>query len=167
MLTPKLIPHENITLILAPPSEQSMNGLNKIMETSSTKKIGMGKMITTMMQSVSFLTIQYEFLLHPNVKAIYENPQVKFDLLMLGYVLNDFQLGVAAKLQVPAVLSWVGVPFTFVDDSVGNIYDPSYVPILSNTQSTDFRWRLQNFFSWTVFKFIGLSIEYQMNRYYE
>ncbi|XP_034474024.1 UDP-glucuronosyltransferase 2B15 [Drosophila innubila] len=168
MLTPKLTRHENITLILAPPSEESMNGLSEILERSSKKKIGMGKtMINTLTQSVSFLTIQYEFLLHPNVKAIYENPQVKFDLVVQGYVLNDFQLGVAAKLQVPAILSWVGVPFTFVDDSVGNIYDPSYVPSMSDTQSTGFRWRMRNFVTWTLFKCIGIGIEYHMNKYYE
>ncbi|KAM8717120.1 hypothetical protein ACLKA7_003914 [Drosophila subpalustris] len=168
MLTPKLMPHENITLILAPPTAESINGLNEILEYSSRKKVGMAKaMLNLLTKSVSFLTIQSDFLSHPNVKAIYENPRVKFDLVILGYVLNDFQLGVAAKLQVPAILSWVGVPFGFVDDSVGNIYDPTYVPSLSSTQSTGFRWRLRNFCAWALFKGIATGLEYHMNRYYE
>ncbi|XP_060654614.1 UDP-glycosyltransferase UGT5-like [Drosophila nasuta] len=172
-LKPKIAPHENMTFIHAPASEERLKGMNEYMEKSSKEKLHMVQaMINSLTNSGSMLGIGYDFVVDPKVKAIYENPQVKYDLLILGYLMNEFQLGIAAKLDVPAIISWVGVPFTFVDDSVGNIYDPSYVPSITMAADPEnpthsFSWRIRNFGSWLVFKALGLGVEYKMNAFYE
>ncbi|XP_062121929.1 UDP-glycosyltransferase UGT5-like [Drosophila sulfurigaster albostrigata] len=165
---PKLAPHDNITLILAPASEERMRGVNQFVENSMKRKPHFIQAIfNTLTLIYSIMGIQYDFVLHPQVKDIYENPHVKYDLLVLGYLFNDFQLGIAAKLQVPAILSWVGLPLAFVDDTVGNVYDPSYVPIASfvtetTTQSTGLWWRMHNLFSWTMLKIFSVGNDFVM-----
>ncbi|KAH8263753.1 hypothetical protein KR044_013417, partial [Drosophila immigrans] len=169
---PKLAPHANIALILAPASDERMRGVNEFMENSMKEKPHFLQAIfNTLSLLKTIFGMQYDFVQHPQVKAIYENPQVKYDLLVLGYLINDFHLGIAAKLQVPVILSWVGLPLAFVDDSVGNIYDPAYVPIVSlvtdtNTQSTGLWWRMRNFCTWMMLKTAGLGFEFAMTLYY-
>ncbi|KAH8263756.1 hypothetical protein KR044_013416, partial [Drosophila immigrans] len=172
-LKPKLAPHENITFVQAPATEERLKGMNEYLEKSSKEKIHMVKaMYNSLTNAGAMLGMQYDFVVHPKVKALYENPQTKFDLLICGYLMNDFQLGVAVKLQVPAIISWVGVPFPFVDDSVGNIYDPIYVPSVTQMSDTtspshSFSWRMRNFGGWLVFKVIGTALDYRMNAFYD
>ncbi|KAH8378426.1 hypothetical protein KR093_011327, partial [Drosophila rubida] len=172
ILKTKIAPHENITLIQAPATEERLKGMNEYLEKSSKEKLHMLKaMYNTLTNAGSMLGMQYDFLVHPTVKALYENPQTKYDLLILGYMMNEYQLGIATKLQVPAILSWVGVPFTFVDDSVGNVYDPTYVPSITMTTDTttprnSFWWRIHNFGNWILFKAIGMALDYKMNDFY-
>ncbi|EDW04021.1 UDP-glycosyltransferase UGT5 [Drosophila grimshawi] len=169
-LKPKLVPHENITVIMAPFSEELNARIALHLENSSKEKSNIFYSIMKTMNTL--LDSQLEFLKHPNVAAIYEKPQVKYDLLVLGYVMNDFQLGVAAKWDIPIVVSWIMGPFGFIDDQVGNIYDPSYVPSLpmSNNKDArvlDFGLRLRNFGIWICMKAITSAIDTQMNKYYK
>lgn len=172
-IKPKLMPHENITVILAPMSEETSAEVNQFMESSTKEKISMIATFYRMLTKTAvMLDCQYEFLLHPNVRAIYERPQTKFDLLLLGFVFNDYQLGVAAKLGIPAVISWVGVPFTFIDDEVGNINDPAYVPNLnvgvdSSQRAMNFGQRLKNYCTWVFLKGIALILDRRMVNYYK
>ncbi|EDW64152.2 uncharacterized protein Dvir_GJ17308 [Drosophila virilis] len=171
-LKPKLVPHENITYILAPLSEHHLAFVNEYMANSAKEKHSMAMtFLKTIIGTGQLMDSQYEFLLHPNVRALHEQPQVKFDLMILGYVFNDYQLGVAAKLGIPAIISWVGVPFSFVDDEVGNIYDPAYVPNVNVVQdkrlrTMGFGLRLRNYLSWLLLKGIGLALDVRMNNYY-
>ncbi|XP_030241565.1 UDP-glucuronosyltransferase 2A1-like isoform X1 [Drosophila navojoa] len=171
-IKPRLVPHENITLILAPMSEATLAEVNQFMESSTKEKPSMNGIFYRMLiKAAVMLDCQYEFLLHPNVRAIYERPQTKFDLLFLGFMFNDYQLGVAAKLGIPAVISWVGVPFTFIDDEVGNIYDPAYVPnlkvgVASSQRAMDFGQRLKNYCTWVFLKTIAFILDRRMENYY-
>ncbi|KAH8409587.1 hypothetical protein KR222_008917, partial [Zaprionus bogoriensis] len=168
-LKPKLAPHENITVVLAPTSEKRKREVAEYMEKSTREKTSMlYAMYKMLVETGKTLDSQYDFLEHPNLKAIVEQPSVKYDLMFLGYVMNDFQLGVAHKLGIPVILSWVGVPFTFVDDQVGNTYDPAYVPGINMPKAgMGFGWRMRNFLAWGIFKGIGRGLDYHMNRYYK
>ncbi|XP_032585090.1 UDP-glucosyltransferase 2 [Drosophila mojavensis] len=171
-MKPKLAPHENITLIMAPFSEETLAEVNQFMESSTKDKVSMIATIYRMlMKTAVMLDSQYKFLLHPNVRAIYERPQTKFDLLFLGFIFNDYQLGVAAKLGIPAVISWVGVPFMHIDDEVGNIYDPAYVPnfnvcVDSSQRAMNFGQRLKNYFTWVILKSSAIILDRRMVNYY-
>lgn len=172
-MPPKVKPHENITIVLASMTEERKKQLAEYMAQSTKQKTSMASAMFKMVyEAEQMLQSQYEFLEHPNLKAVIEEPSVKFDLLFLGYVMNDFQLGIAHKLGIPAIISWVGVPFGFVDDLVGNIYDPSYVPGINipkptNGESIGFGWRMHNYLTWLFFKGIGMGIDYQMDRYHK
>lgn len=168
-LQPKYTEHENITVLLVPMTEERKKQMAEYMEQSTKQKLSIAFGIMKMLvEAGRMLDSQYEFLEHPNLKRVVEDQSVKFDLMFLGYVMNDFQLGVAHKLGIPVILSWVGVPFTFVDDQVGNVYDPSYVPGINMPKdSMGFAWRMRNYMIWLFFKGIGLAMDYRMSLYYE
>lgn len=168
-LPPKYKAHENITLVMAPISEERKKQVAEYMEQSSKGKVSMASaMLKVLIEAGRMLDSQYEFLEHPNLKAVIAEPAVKYDLMFLGYVINDFQLGVAHKLGIPVIVSWVGVPLTFADDLVGNNYDPSYVPGLNMPKdSMGLGWRMRNYLTWLFFKGIGLGMDYHMNRYHK
>lgn len=172
-LPPKVKSHENITIVLAPMTEERKKQIAEYMLESTQQKMSMAyAMLKMVYKAERMLQSQYDFMEHPNLKAVIEEPSMKFDLMFLGYVMNDFQLGIAHKLGIPAILSWVGVPFAMVDDQVGNIYEPSYVPSINNPQPTNgesigFAWRMRNYITWLFFKGIGMGIDYQMERYHK
>lgn len=60
-----------------------------------------------------------------------------FDLVILGYFFNDFQLVIPAQLKVPVIVSWLAAPTNIVNNFVGNSNDQSYVPnvFLSNEET--------------------------------
>ncbi|XP_016989371.2 UDP-glycosyltransferase UGT5 isoform X2 [Drosophila rhopaloa] len=172
-MKPKLAAHENITVILAPPTPERQKFIKEYMEEVSNEKPSfwetMAKVVVT---SANQLEGQYEFMVHPNFKQLYENPQTNFDLVFLGAMANDFQLGIAAKLRCPAIITWVGVPLPFMDSLVGNVNDPSYVPsvnvALEPGQNTmQFGLRLGNLFKHYFLTTINKLLNYKMNQFYE
>ncbi|XP_055374507.1 uncharacterized protein LOC129607504 [Condylostylus longicornis] len=44
----------------------------------------------------------------------------KYDLLLLGYIFNEFHLGLSAHFNCPAAVIWVQRPFFFLDRVIGN-----------------------------------------------
>lgn len=70
-----------------------------------------------------------------------------FDLVVLGYFLNDFQLGIAAHFKCPVVINFMIQPFTQLMDMAGTPREISYVPNLFTglQQPMDFFDRLHNF----------------------
>uniref|UniRef100_A0A6P4FG26 UDP-glucuronosyltransferase 2B15 isoform X1 n=2 Tax=Drosophila rhopaloa TaxID=1041015 RepID=A0A6P4FG26_DRORH len=172
-MKPKIAAHENITVILAPPTPERQKFIKEYMEEVSNEKPSfwetMAKVVVT---SANQLEGQYEFMVHANFKQLYENPQTNFDLVFLGAMANDFQLGIAAKLGCPAIITWVGVPLPFMDSLVGNVNDPSYVPsvnvALEPGQNTmQFGLRLGNLFKHYFLTTINKLLNYKMNQFYE
>ncbi|XP_075158858.1 UDP-glycosyltransferase UGT5-like isoform X2 [Haematobia irritans] len=53
-----------------------------------------------------------------------------FDLLILGYFMNDFMLGLGAHFQCPIVISFMIQPIVPINDMIGNPYELAYVPSL-------------------------------------
>ncbi|KAL5286054.1 UGT2A1.2 family protein [Megaselia abdita] len=70
-----------------------------------------------------------------------------FDLVVLGYFLNDFQLGIAAHFKCPVVVNFMIQPFTQLLDMSGTPKEISYVPNLFTglQQPMGFTDRLYNF----------------------
>lgn len=86
--------------------------------------------------------------------ATINSPQVKklmdeesFDLVILGYFFNDFQLGLAAHFKCPVIINVMIQPFTQLVDISGTPREVSYVPNLFSgiTQPMGFSDRLYNF----------------------
>ncbi|XP_033173274.1 UDP-glucuronosyltransferase 2B15 [Drosophila mauritiana] len=172
-MKPKMAAHENITVIIAPPTEERHKFIKEYMaEVSNEKPSFWETMVKAIVQSSNQLEGQYEFMMHPNFKEIYENPKTKFDLVFLGLMANNYQLGIAAKLKCPVIISWVGIPLPFMDSIVGNVNDPSYVPTLSvalkaGQNTMDFGLRFVNFLKYAVMCVFETVLDYKMNQFYE
>ncbi|XP_070133110.1 UDP-glucosyltransferase 2-like [Drosophila bipectinata] len=170
---PKMKAHENITIILAPPTQKRIQDSKEHIANASKEKQSLWKtMMVTLLQSEFQIEAQYEFLMHPNLRNLYEKPQTKFDLVILGMLANGFQLGIAAKLHCPVILTWVRLPMPFADFLVGNIADPAYVPTLTvglepGQKTMGFGLRLTNFFKYTFTSIFNEVFAYKMNKYYE
>ncbi|XP_055842572.1 UDP-glucosyltransferase 2-like [Episyrphus balteatus] len=75
------------------------------------------------------------------------NEDNHFDLLILGYIFNDFQLGVAAHFKCPVVLSMIVQPFGHISRLIGSPTHPAFVPLspFIDSKPMDFAGRIQNF----------------------
>lgn len=93
----------------------------------------------------------------------------KFDLLLFGYCINDFQLAVAHQLKVPVVISWVNQPMSSVNIFVGNPNSLSIVPhlMLTNAQPMSFIERLKTFLMSGLTYGIEKYVHYKFAEYFE
>ncbi|XP_017056401.1 UDP-glucosyltransferase 2 [Drosophila ficusphila] len=171
-MKPKLAAHENITVIVAPPTPERQKFIKEYMAETSNDKTSIWKTFAkAVVQAGEQFEGQMEFMVHPSFKELYEIPQTKFDLVFLGSMANDFQLGIAAKLNCPVIITWVGVPLPFMDSVVGNVNDPSYVPslnvVLDEGQNTmNFKQRFGNFFKHSFLSTIYYLLNWKMNQMY-
>lgn len=52
----------------------------------------------------------------------------QYDLMILGYLFNDYQLGLAAHFNCSVVTMWTGQPIGFIHSLMGNPEERRYVP---------------------------------------
>ena len=97
------------------------------------------------------------------------NGSAKFDLMILGYFFNDFQLAAAIQLKIPVVLSWLMQPLAMINTYTGNPTGIGFVPNLLVTISPQ-----MNFFerlASTLMDYLTYAIEsfsnYKFEQYYE
>lgn len=93
----------------------------------------------------------------------------KFDLLIFGYFFNDFQLAVAAQLNIPVVFSWLVGPMGMTNSYSGNPNEMSYVPnvMVGDKQPLDFRGRVVTFLANSMFYGLEKFGNYKYEQYYE
>ncbi|XP_023174938.2 UDP-glucuronosyltransferase 2B15-like [Drosophila hydei] len=107
----------------------------------------------------------------PRVKDLYENKDNKFDLVMVGYFFNSFQIGIAQKLKVPVVLVTSMFQSDLFNPMLGDIQTEAYVPTmgisLEQGQSMSFGQRLTNYIFLNVFKLFMYLMEKDNANYYE
>ncbi|XP_049318044.1 UDP-glycosyltransferase UGT5 isoform X3 [Bactrocera dorsalis] len=92
-----------------------------------------------------------------------------FDLLILGYFMNDFHLGLGAHFKVPIVVSFMVQPIFAVHNLVKNPIEPAYVPTLfsERKQPLSFWGRVENFVV-ALFEtyYMTLLVERESQKYY-
>jgi len=112
-------------------------------------------MITSMFRTISQMGFMFdkmkEVIMDQRVKDLYENKDNKFDLVMMGFFLNNYQLGIAHKLKVPVVMA-ASMPLSELFNSMmGNPNAFSYVPVTSQAVEKGsvmtFPQRIKNYFS--------------------
>ncbi|XP_053951919.1 UDP-glycosyltransferase UGT5-like isoform X1 [Anastrepha ludens] len=93
-----------------------------------------------------------------------------FDLIVLGYFMNDFHLGLSAHFEAPIVISFMVQPIFAVHNLVKNPIEAAYVPTLFSEckQPLDFWERVQNFVV-SIFEtyFITLKVERESQKFYD
>ncbi|XP_023032274.1 uncharacterized protein LOC6643709 [Drosophila willistoni] len=167
MLEPK-VKCKDIHLIVIPVSdEQELLIENKLKQIAMKKNTLYDTFYHLMNDMKVMIDTQYELLSHPKFQQIYET---KFDLMILGWFVNDFQLGVAAKLKVPVIVDWVMGPTPGTDALVGNPAEISYVPNMMNPVSKgkimSFGKRLNNLATHWFYKYLNGLFDKCFDEYY-
>ncbi|XP_013100181.1 UDP-glucosyltransferase 2 [Stomoxys calcitrans] len=166
------VTHKDIKVILIPPTDEVEQLLNQEVSAMSQRKNSMFTTMKNMFGSLGILiNMQADMLKDPRFTVLYDNPDTKFDLIIAGVFMNDYQLGVAAKLKVPIVLSWMGPPTVMTDGMVGNPPEISYVPNMNMAvkvgEKMTFMQRISNFFMNGFFKVIMTLLDIRMNNFYK
>ncbi|XP_050330062.1 UDP-glucuronosyltransferase 2A2-like [Bactrocera neohumeralis] len=89
-----------------------------------------------------------EIMLHPWIREFLRNSRAgDYDLLLFGFLMNEYQIGLAAHFRCPIVMTWVIQPALQIHRFVGNPQQLSYVPsfISAFKQPMDFMERVKNF----------------------
>ncbi|KAH8273603.1 hypothetical protein KR018_003145, partial [Drosophila ironensis] len=136
VLKPPFVP-KNITHIRVVLEEEDMQAFSNVF--SSSAKTDKGNPFIHMLKSAGQMSDAFSrmgsVMEHQLVKDLYENKDNKFDLVIVGYFMNSFQLALAYKLQVPLVVA-VSNPPAFLSDVLGNPSEVSYVPsLITNTKT--------------------------------
>lgn len=99
-----------------------------------------------------------ESITNPRVQRFLEEHRAgAFDLLILGYFMNEFHLGLAMHFQCPIIVSFSAQPMIAIHQLLGNPSEAAYVPtLLSNlVQRMDFFARMKNYVV-TLFEEFGV-----------
>lgn len=107
---------------------------------------------------------------HPRVQRfLHEHGPGDFDLVILGYFMNEFHFGLAAHFQCPLILSFMIQPIVAINDLVGNPSEMAYVPTLMSNekQPMNFWARVINFASLALERYgmLNLALSYQWELY--
>uniref|UniRef100_A0A6P4FGA1 UDP-glucuronosyltransferase 1-6-like n=1 Tax=Drosophila rhopaloa TaxID=1041015 RepID=A0A6P4FGA1_DRORH len=166
MMEPK-IKHKDITLIVIPMDEEQ----ELILENQMTEMAGQkNSLVSTMNRLLNDMDVmikaQADLLSDPRFQRIYET---KFDLMILGYFINDFQLAVAHKLKVPVIVDWMSAPIPAIEQFVGNPSEVAYVPILGTAVSHPMGLfnRIENLAKSLLFKGIFFAFDIKLTRIYK
>lgn len=102
----------------------------------------------------------YKFLRHHEIENLRKNQQ--FDLVIVGYAVNDFLLGIAAHFQCPSVMITPNQINFLTQAYTGNPSSISYNPSVWSGYSTQMtlRQRIVNFLSLLVEKVVYFVINY-------
>ena len=133
---------ENIRDIKLAASEEEMNILNEVQKLMTESKIS----FSIMAKAMTMLKVFGNETLHaPEIKDLMEN--AKFDLVILGYIMNEYLLGLADHFKCPSIVFFPAFSISALDKMVGNPLSPEGSPhILANLRSLDsFKDRLMNF----------------------
>ncbi|XP_017134072.1 UDP-glucosyltransferase 2 [Drosophila elegans] len=166
MLKPT-ITHKDITVIVVPMKKEQELVMENQMSVMAGQKNSLFSTMNRILNDMDvMIKAQAELLSDPRFLRIYET---KFDLMILGYFINDFQLGVAAKLKVPVIVDWMSAPVPIIEKFTGNPSEISYVPIMGTvvTHPMSFFNRIENLAKSLIFKYIIVAFEYKLFRIYK
>ncbi|KAH8279583.1 hypothetical protein KR018_003410, partial [Drosophila ironensis] len=166
MLKPKVM-HKDIHLIVIPVTDEQEAILDNQMNTMAGQKNSIFSTMNRLLNGMDvMIESQADLLSHPKFQQIYET---KFDLMIMGYFLNDFQLGVAAKLKVPVIIDWMNSPMLAIDEFTGNPSEISYVPNIATVAAPPmgFLKRAENAFKHLFFKFMMRRLDTKVTRIYQ
>ncbi|XP_068151168.1 UDP-glucosyltransferase 2-like [Drosophila tropicalis] len=146
-----VVNHPNITVIqipLTPEEDKQLTQMITGMTNQESKN-----MFYTMYQIATQMTLVFDkmesVIIDQRVKDLYENHDNRFDLVFLGFFMNNFQLGLAQKLKAPVVIAASMAPSEILNYLVGNPAELSYVPTfqiaVEKNQAMTFGQRLKNY----------------------
>lgn len=167
-LKPK-VNHPKIHNIIIEPSEVRQKEMNEELSDLGVKKQNPIVMMMKFLRADNVMvTLQLDVVKNEKFQQIYNN---KYDLVIMGYFMNNFQFIVPAKLNCPMILSWTGQPMEMVNDFVGVPHEVSYVPSIftphKNGEIMSFGSRLLNFVSSGLLRLATNIMDISFAAYYK
>ncbi|XP_044315811.1 UDP-glucosyltransferase 2-like [Drosophila rhopaloa] len=166
MMEPK-VTHKDIHVIVVPLEKEKLLILENQMVTMAGKK---NSMISTFHRILNDMDVmidsQADILSDPRFLRIFDT---KFDLMILGAFLNDFQLGVAAQLKVPVIVDWMTAPNFITDGFTGNPSELSYVPNVATftTHPMSFLKRAENLAKHLLMAYMSTLLDSKLTGIYK
>ncbi|KAH8378397.1 hypothetical protein KR093_011157, partial [Drosophila rubida] len=167
-----VVTHKNITVIQVPlTAEQEKSFKNVLASIVQTDNNDVGSALLRLRGQLTMMFEKNrEVMKDPRVTGLYENKDNKFDLVMIGYFLNNFQIGIAQKLKVPVVIASSLYQWDVFNSMLGNPADMAYVPSMGahfdSKGSPGFSQRFSNFVSTCFEKLFIYLIEKDMAEAY-
>jgi len=146
-----VVTHKNINLIQVPLSQEEKQQMSDtIGKMSQSDNSNMALSLLRMMGQMEFMFRKNaETLMDDRVKDLYLNKDNKFDLVLSGYFMNDFQLGFAKKVKAPVIVLATMPPNQMLNPLIGNPLEVAYVPSINDSvekgKGLTFRQRLTSY----------------------
>lgn len=127
------VTHKDIKIIQVPLTEEEAQRLSSSIGSMTTRDNS--NMIAAMFRTISQMGFMFdkmkEVIMDQRVKDLYENKDHNFDLVMVGFFLNNYQIGIAHKMKVPVVMASSMALNEIFNSMFGNPNAFSYVPVTS------------------------------------
>ncbi|KAH8295286.1 hypothetical protein KR018_009593, partial [Drosophila ironensis] len=169
-----VVTHKDITLIQVPLSkEEAQHMSDTIGAMSKTDNSNMAISLLRMTGQMEFMFQKMvDTMKDPRVRDLYLNRDNKFDLVLSGYFMNDYQLGFAKKLKAPSIVVATMPPNQLLNYLIGNPLELSYVTSIDDSvepgQGVSFGQRLRTYITSTVFSlFTHITNKRNRNAYNE
>ncbi|XP_030383488.1 UDP-glucuronosyltransferase 2B15-like [Scaptodrosophila lebanonensis] len=165
------VTHKSIKHIVIPLSEDEERLLHAGMSGIAKRKPSFWSTIRSMFSSLILLIDkQVEVLEDERFTQLYENKDNKFDVVIVGYFFNTYQVGLGAKFNCPIIMSWSGPPMEMVDGFMGNPRLISSVPNMNvavkSGKPMNFTQRLMNLLSTNAMRVLSTVLDYRFDGFY-
>ncbi|XP_017033758.1 UDP-glycosyltransferase UGT5-like [Drosophila kikkawai] len=130
-----VVTHKSINEIIVPlTKEEAQQMSDTIKEMSRSDNSNMVLSMLRMSGQMDFMFKKMaEALKDDRVRDLYLNKGNKFDLVLSGYFMNDFQLGFARKVNAPVIIVATMPPNQMLNPFIGNPLELSYVPSMDDS----------------------------------
>ncbi|XP_033164772.1 UDP-glucuronosyltransferase 2C1 [Drosophila mauritiana] len=167
-----VVNHKNISVIQVPLSrEEAQLMSDKIGVMSKNDNSNMALSLLRMSEQMDFMIRKNaETLMNDRVRDLYLNRGNKFDLVISGYFINDFQLGFARKVNAPVIVLATMPPNQLLNPLIGNPLEVSYAGItnpLEGSNAVTFQLRLANYMQSVVFGVVSHLAERRNRNWYK
>ncbi|XP_017095573.2 UDP-glycosyltransferase UGT5-like [Drosophila bipectinata] len=160
-----LVTHKDINLIQVPLSSEDAQRHSEII--GSMSKNDNSNIIISLFGMLKRTGFMFRKMVNalkdPRVRDLYLNNGNKFDLVIAGYFMNEYQLGFARKVKAPIVLVALMPPNQMIGPLIGNPLEGSFLSADKDAgekgQASSFRQRLTNFFYGQFFKLFNYLSE--------
>jgi len=142
--------HKDITVVQVPLSEEDNQRMSSSIASMAMRDNS--NMITSMFRSISQMGFMFDkmkdVIKDRRVVDLYENKDNTFDLVLMGYFLNNYQLGIGHKLKVPIIIvSAMPISNSILGNPNGYSYVPGKNMGVEKGRVMTFSQRMMNFFS--------------------
>ncbi|XP_017152201.1 UDP-glucuronosyltransferase 2B15-like [Drosophila miranda] len=167
------VTHKDINLIQVPLTKEEAAGMSAIIEKMS--KNDNKNMLATMFRMIGQMGFMFDIMVDalkdPRVRDLYENKDNKFDLVLSGFFMNEYQMGFAKKVNAPLIVVATMPPNLLLNFLIGNPEAISYVPSINDSlergQGMSFKQRISGFIMSLGFRVFGKILEYRNRNSYK
>ncbi|XP_017040209.1 UDP-glycosyltransferase UGT5 [Drosophila ficusphila] len=130
-----VVTHKNITVVRVPLTKEEEKMMSDVIgEMSKTDNKNLLVNLIRMTGQMDFMFEKMaEALKNYRVRDLYLNKDNKFDAVLSGYFMNDFQMGFAKKVNAPIIAVATMPPNQLLNSLIGNPLEVSYVPAFDDS----------------------------------